>query len=68
MNLKNYYWYFQKAVPANVCDDIVKYGFNGIFLNHVSLLNTIKNNIMIGTATVGKFLITTPIILELMEE
>ena len=26
MNLKNYYWYYQKAVPANVCDDIIKYG------------------------------------------
>ena len=26
MNLQNYYWYFQKAVPAHICDDIVKYG------------------------------------------
>jgi PKHD-type hydroxylase len=26
MNLLNYYWYFQKAIPDNICDDIVKYG------------------------------------------
>ena len=26
MNLTNYYWYFQSAVPPRICDDIVKYG------------------------------------------
>jgi len=26
MNLTNYYWYFQSAVPERICDDIVKYG------------------------------------------
>ena len=26
MNLTNYYWYFQSAVPSRVCDDIIKYG------------------------------------------
>ena len=26
MNLKNYYYYFQSAVPARICDEIVKYG------------------------------------------
>ena len=26
MNLTNYYWYFQSAVPARICDEIVKYG------------------------------------------
>ena len=26
MNLMNYYWYFQSAVPARICDDIIKYG------------------------------------------
>jgi len=26
MNLFNSYWYFQKAVPARICDDIVRYG------------------------------------------
>ncbi len=26
MNLTNYYWYFQKAVPDRICDDIVRYG------------------------------------------
>ena len=26
MNLDNYYWYFKEAVPARICDDIVKYG------------------------------------------
>ena len=26
MNLKNYYWYFQSAVPERICDDISKYG------------------------------------------
>jgi len=26
MNLTNYYWYFQSAVPSRICDDIVKYG------------------------------------------
>ena len=25
MNLQNYYWYFQKAVPDRICDDIIKY-------------------------------------------
>ena len=26
MNLQNYYWYFQSAIPARICDEIVKYG------------------------------------------
>jgi PKHD-type hydroxylase len=26
MILENYYWYFQKAIPEHICDDIVKYG------------------------------------------
>ena len=26
MNLTNYYWYFQSAVPFRICDDIIKYG------------------------------------------
>ena len=26
MNLLNYYWYFQSAIPERICDDIVKYG------------------------------------------
>ena len=26
MNLTNYYWFFQSAVPARICDEIVKYG------------------------------------------
>ena len=26
MNLTNYYWYFQSAVPVRICDEIVKYG------------------------------------------
>ena len=26
MQLTNYYWYFQSAVPARICDEIVKYG------------------------------------------
>lgn len=26
MNLEHYYWYFKEAVPARICDDIVKYG------------------------------------------
>ena len=25
MQLQNYYWYFKKAVPERICDDIVKY-------------------------------------------
>ena len=25
MNLTNYYWYFQSAIPARICDEIVKY-------------------------------------------
>ena len=25
MNLTNYFWYFQSAVPHRICDDIVKY-------------------------------------------
>ena len=27
MNLKNYYWYFQSAIPKHICDDIVKYSY-----------------------------------------
>ena len=26
MNLTNYYWYFQSAIPHRICDDIVRYG------------------------------------------
>jgi|TARA_R100001530_G_C4318421_1_gene155007 PKHD-type hydroxylase len=26
MNLTNYYWYFQKAIPEGICDDIVRHG------------------------------------------
>ena len=26
MNLTNYYWYFQSAIPERICDDIVRYG------------------------------------------
>ena len=26
MNLTNYYWYYQSAIPERICDDIVKYG------------------------------------------
>ena len=26
MNLKNFYWYFPKALPERICNDIIKYG------------------------------------------
>jgi PKHD-type hydroxylase len=26
MNIKNYYWFFQNAIPHKICDEIVKYG------------------------------------------
>jgi PKHD-type hydroxylase len=26
MNLTNYYYYFQSAIPPRICDDIAKYG------------------------------------------
>ena len=26
MNLTNYFWYFQSAVPSRICDEIVRYG------------------------------------------
>jgi len=26
MNLTNYYWFFQSAIPSRICDDIVRYG------------------------------------------
>ena len=26
MNLLNYYWFFRKAVPDHICDEIVRYG------------------------------------------
>ena len=26
MNLTNYYWYFQSAIPNRICDDIARYG------------------------------------------
>ena len=25
MNITNYYWYFQSAIPSRICDDIAKY-------------------------------------------
>ena len=28
MNLHDYYWYFRSAVPARVCDDIIRYGLS----------------------------------------
>ena len=26
MNLRNYYWYFQSAIPERICNEIIKYG------------------------------------------
>ena len=26
MNLANYYYYFQSALPPKLCDDIIRYG------------------------------------------
>ena len=26
MNLSNYYWYFESAIPERICDLIVRYG------------------------------------------
>ena len=26
MNLKNYYWYFEKVLPDRFCDELIKYG------------------------------------------
>ena len=26
MNLTNYFWYFQAAIPTRICDEIVRYG------------------------------------------
>ena len=26
MNISNYYWYFQSAIPPRICDMIVRYG------------------------------------------
>ena len=26
MNLSNYYWYFQSALPPRICDMIIQYG------------------------------------------
>ena len=26
MNLENYYWWFQSAIPPRICDDIINYG------------------------------------------
>ena len=26
MNLSNYYWFFESAIPNRICDDIVRYG------------------------------------------
>ena len=26
MNIENYYWYFQSAIPNRICDDIARYG------------------------------------------
>jgi hypothetical protein len=26
MNISNYYWYFQSAIPPRICDMIVQYG------------------------------------------
>ena len=67
MNLTNYYWYFQSAIPPRICDDIVKYGkqlqdqmavtggYGGKKLNKkvVNLQNILKTNTMIGIVIVG---------------
>ena len=26
MNISNYYWYFESAIPPRICDMIVQYG------------------------------------------
>ena len=26
MNISNYYWYFESAIPERICDMIVQYG------------------------------------------
>ena len=28
MNLQNQYWYFQKAIPGRICDEIKKYAIS----------------------------------------
>ncbi len=28
MNLNNYYWYFQSAIPLRICDNIIKYALS----------------------------------------
>ena len=28
MNLQNYYWYFQKAIPDRICNEIIKYAIS----------------------------------------
>ena len=28
MNLKNYYWFFEKALSDKFCDDVIKYANN----------------------------------------
>ena len=37
MNLTNYYWYFQKAVPSRICDLIVKQGLANKEAEHLAL-------------------------------
>ena len=32
MNLINYYWYFQSAIPSRICDDIAKQKYIGFKL------------------------------------
>ena len=28
MNISNYYWYFQSAVPPRICDEIIAYALS----------------------------------------
>ena len=28
MNISNYYWYFKSAIPAKICDEIIKHGLS----------------------------------------
>jgi PKHD-type hydroxylase len=28
MNITNHYWYFKSAIPARICDDIIKFGLS----------------------------------------
>ena len=60
MNIENYYWYFQSAIPNRICDDIARYGKqlqDEMAVTGGLGAKKLKVSFMIGTVIVGTNLI-----------